>query len=425
MSSTYSGDPANNPTSITIPSDGDAISAASVNTPLEGLMDKIVRTQATIAAATVQNFRRIETDAAGIFDAATFPQDMIFNIAGNAWHGVTNKAEYLITADGAERFTGTVGITNAVAAATSLMAAWPDDGSADAGRTCWGAIGTATAPGVFTRSLAGSYTFTKGNDMTGSKPSNFHASNDSVGGVVRVFDRAGTTGIWVAYLDAQAADTSGSVGICTSTSDGATWTWRVISGTHAGAYAIGSRPRLYLACPNQHAEASQIIAASTTTSASCLISSDGTTWTTESFGWSGASPAVAGLCWCDDGYFYALANVTGGNELRRRLPEETTWTLISTTFDGGLTASLRDLRSLDGGILVAKVDGAWSSTTPDQGRLWFSFDGGSTWYRGSYGNVKGAATGTLGSSDSGRMSICGGQYAALPLVTGLQHRGRW
>jgi hypothetical protein len=40
MSSTYAGDPNNYPTSITIPSDGDAIDASSVNTAFEGLADR-------------------------------------------------------------------------------------------------------------------------------------------------------------------------------------------------------------------------------------------------------------------------------------------------------------------------------------------------------------------------------------------------
>lgn len=43
MSSTYTGNPANNPTSYTLPSDGDGpgIKAADVNVPLEGLADKL------------------------------------------------------------------------------------------------------------------------------------------------------------------------------------------------------------------------------------------------------------------------------------------------------------------------------------------------------------------------------------------------
>lgn len=39
---TYSGNATNNPTSITIPDDGDDIDAISVNVPFEGLMDKVV-----------------------------------------------------------------------------------------------------------------------------------------------------------------------------------------------------------------------------------------------------------------------------------------------------------------------------------------------------------------------------------------------
>jgi hypothetical protein len=45
MSTPYSGNAANNPTSITIPSDGDDKPAVSVNASLEGLMDKIAHTQ--------------------------------------------------------------------------------------------------------------------------------------------------------------------------------------------------------------------------------------------------------------------------------------------------------------------------------------------------------------------------------------------
>ena len=41
MATTYSGDEGNNPTSITIPSDGDDNVAASVNAAFEGLMDKV------------------------------------------------------------------------------------------------------------------------------------------------------------------------------------------------------------------------------------------------------------------------------------------------------------------------------------------------------------------------------------------------
>lgn len=40
MSSTYGGNSSNYPTLITIPSDGDAFTAASVNVPLEGLADR-------------------------------------------------------------------------------------------------------------------------------------------------------------------------------------------------------------------------------------------------------------------------------------------------------------------------------------------------------------------------------------------------
>jgi len=45
MSTTYSGNSANNPASITIPSDGDSKPVSSVNAAFEGLMDKIVHTQ--------------------------------------------------------------------------------------------------------------------------------------------------------------------------------------------------------------------------------------------------------------------------------------------------------------------------------------------------------------------------------------------
>ncbi len=41
MSSVYTGNSDNNPTGITLPSDGDKANAASVNVPLEGLMDKV------------------------------------------------------------------------------------------------------------------------------------------------------------------------------------------------------------------------------------------------------------------------------------------------------------------------------------------------------------------------------------------------
>lgn len=41
MSASYTGNPANNPTSITLPSDGDLITAASVNTAFEPIIDKI------------------------------------------------------------------------------------------------------------------------------------------------------------------------------------------------------------------------------------------------------------------------------------------------------------------------------------------------------------------------------------------------
>ena len=40
MSTTYDGDDTNFPTSITLPSDGDAADAASVNAALEGLADR-------------------------------------------------------------------------------------------------------------------------------------------------------------------------------------------------------------------------------------------------------------------------------------------------------------------------------------------------------------------------------------------------
>lgn len=42
MSTVYVGNPANNPSGITLPDDGDPRDAASVNVPLEGLMDKCV-----------------------------------------------------------------------------------------------------------------------------------------------------------------------------------------------------------------------------------------------------------------------------------------------------------------------------------------------------------------------------------------------
>lgn len=45
MSSTYAGNPANYPTSITIPSDGDVPNAASVNAALEGLADRTAAIQ--------------------------------------------------------------------------------------------------------------------------------------------------------------------------------------------------------------------------------------------------------------------------------------------------------------------------------------------------------------------------------------------
>ncbi len=41
MPSTYTPDPSNNPATITLPSDGDPKGAASVNTPFEGLADKV------------------------------------------------------------------------------------------------------------------------------------------------------------------------------------------------------------------------------------------------------------------------------------------------------------------------------------------------------------------------------------------------
>jgi hypothetical protein len=50
MSSTYTGNPNNNPATITIPSDGDTpLQAADVNVPLEGLADQVAHLQRTHA----------------------------------------------------------------------------------------------------------------------------------------------------------------------------------------------------------------------------------------------------------------------------------------------------------------------------------------------------------------------------------------
>jgi hypothetical protein len=49
MSGTYTGNAANNPASITIPSDGDTIDATSVNAAFEGLADQVAWTEAGLA----------------------------------------------------------------------------------------------------------------------------------------------------------------------------------------------------------------------------------------------------------------------------------------------------------------------------------------------------------------------------------------
>src|SRR6266567_4015931 len=50
MSYSYSGDPSNNPGSITLPSDGDAESASTVQIPFEALADSVAWTQLQIQA---------------------------------------------------------------------------------------------------------------------------------------------------------------------------------------------------------------------------------------------------------------------------------------------------------------------------------------------------------------------------------------
>jgi hypothetical protein len=61
MSSTYAGDPTNYPTSITIPDDGDARTAASVNAAFEGLADRT----AWLADAAGGVFYKCSPDGSG------------------------------------------------------------------------------------------------------------------------------------------------------------------------------------------------------------------------------------------------------------------------------------------------------------------------------------------------------------------------
>lgn len=417
-------------TTLTLPDDSDPETVATVNAPFLASARYARWIELQLRQSAVQNLAPVLTTTSGLFDAATVAVDLVWNNVANAWYGVTSKAEFMTAPDGADRLSGGV-ITDAQVGDVSLMATYQDDG-ASAGLSAWGGVkdigGAVLRPGVFRRNIAGTFGFADFAGFSGTGPTSFGSGTlTGVGGVVRnALISSSAAGIWVAYIDSRANDTSGSVGIATASATATSWTWRLISGTHAGDYTIGNRPNLFLACPTTHAAATQIVAASTKTSASCIISANqGTTWATESFGWTGGSPVVAGLCWSDDGYFYAVASVTGSvSELRRKLPTDTSWTLVTMTFDGSSVPILTDLRALDGGILVAKTASGWVSSNGDQGRLWFSVDGGSTWHRSGVGTAKGSGILTLGSSDSGRMALCGPQIVLLPPMFGYQKRGQ-
>jgi len=93
MSSTYSGVITNNPTSITIPSDGDGpgIHAADVNVALEGLMDKVMHTRGRFTPLTrfsmFKPIASIGTAGAGYTTSAAPPTQ--FTGAGGWWSLVT------------------------------------------------------------------------------------------------------------------------------------------------------------------------------------------------------------------------------------------------------------------------------------------------------------------------------------------------
>lgn len=77
MSSTYAGNPATFPATVTIPDDGDARNAASVNVPLEGLADRTANLNAR--TTTVEAYPRIT-----LVRGSTFSTSIVTGSDGDA-----------------------------------------------------------------------------------------------------------------------------------------------------------------------------------------------------------------------------------------------------------------------------------------------------------------------------------------------------
>lgn len=134
MSTTYTGNPANNPASITIPSDGQgAIKAADVNTAFEGLADQIAHANATIAAESNARALAIAAEQAWtrLLPVLNFSQDVSGVFAGSlrgAGYCKASQEWYVVGAAGSAHSSLTNGWTwssnhlSAVAAGTESCA---------------------------------------------------------------------------------------------------------------------------------------------------------------------------------------------------------------------------------------------------------------------------------------------------------------
>jgi hypothetical protein len=146
VSHTYTGDPTNNPTSITLPDDNDLRSAASVNVPFEALADKVAYIQEhnidSVAIDYAQPLRPIllsaefQIDGAALVEQLTtggqaileleLPQDAVLDTLKVHLKGATGHDP---TLTGLTKPSATVSRLNLLNATSTIIAGPTDDPS--------------------------------------------------------------------------------------------------------------------------------------------------------------------------------------------------------------------------------------------------------------------------------------------------------
>lgn len=378
MSTVYYGDDTNDPSGITIPSDGQGpIKAADVNPAVEGIFDKIATLRANVRLVDVLNFpySKIESGPRGAAAWHPFKNQWVFALKYDSthfrftsWDGTENpNVAYSVGAFVISAGTSPVGLavhpTNDVAIATVN-----DSGG---------------GPNYYV------YRWEGGAAASKSVPT---AGGTSTGAGIVWFG-----GQWVAI--AKHGGGTPTHEIATSP-DGDTWTYRnspaAFSAAHDAPLMVAQSPTVCLAFP-QNASHTEDGTVPYTRCGEYLRTTDGVTWTKYGPTWiapSGSFPS--GIFWSGLTYdakrelFVAVGVGTDGddNMMVWTSPDGLTWTYAGTKVLGARPYGI----AAHDGTWIVPVVGIHGS---DRERA-YSTDAGVTWFviRGGW-EFDGALTGSM------------------------------